>query len=523
MKNKFIFVFIILLLILVSINVHADTIKKGDVNMDGKVSSTDYIMVRKYILKTGKLTNAQIKIADMNKDNKISAADYILIKKEIINGNNKKEDKKEESKTTPTPTPTPSKEVVVMPTGFEITGWIFPTAEQMTKENAKTIKEAGFTLVQLRSSSSDITEYKNKMIAAINTLNEYGIKVVVSIKGERGRKILDIKNENELTDEVNRMIDFFSPYSNVVGYYVADEPNVKDFTRIKNVFDMISKKDSKRFKYVNLFPNYASVEQLGASYDDYIRRFSELKPGVLAVDHYSQAYVFPDVVKTYEAFYDNLRATYKYSRSSNSLPVMTILDAKSPVSSRDITINDIAAQVNLCLAFGMKRVGYWSYLSNGVSPDGIGLITIDKNGVFNKNKYYAYAKEVNDWLLKIGKELYNTEISEVNGVLEIYGVNEMPNLTPYNNKIGRISSDAGGILTFYKNNSFLLVNTDVHLGKTSGTYTIENNLMNYQFFNPQTNVWQNIGGDFDFFAGKMLATQGKIILNPGYSILLRSK
>ena len=73
--------FSVLLFLLISISVNA----LGDVNSDGKIGSSDYILVRKYLLGTSALNSNQLKEADMNGDNKINATDYILIRKSQIN------------------------------------------------------------------------------------------------------------------------------------------------------------------------------------------------------------------------------------------------------------------------------------------------------------------------------------------------------------------------------------------------------------------------------------------------------
>ena len=90
---------VLLILITLLLFINVDALGLGDVNNDGKITSQDYILVRKHIMKTTTLTADQIKTADMNKDNKINTQDYILIKKKIMDG-----------ETTPQPitTPTPA-------------------------------------------------------------------------------------------------------------------------------------------------------------------------------------------------------------------------------------------------------------------------------------------------------------------------------------------------------------------------------------------------------------------------------
>lgn len=62
------------------------SVTKGDVNGDGKISSADYVVIRKYLLGSTTLTDSQKLSADMNSDGNITSQDYILIRKKIIEG-----------------------------------------------------------------------------------------------------------------------------------------------------------------------------------------------------------------------------------------------------------------------------------------------------------------------------------------------------------------------------------------------------------------------------------------------------
>ncbi len=82
MKRIKIFLFIFIILFLC--NIHAATYTSGDVNADGTVNASDYILIRKYLLNKTDFDNVKIKLADVNNDNKISAIDYIMIRKIIL-------------------------------------------------------------------------------------------------------------------------------------------------------------------------------------------------------------------------------------------------------------------------------------------------------------------------------------------------------------------------------------------------------------------------------------------------------
>ena len=61
--------------------------KIGDVNNDGKISATDYVLIKNHIMQIKLLqTDNEKKAADVNKDGKISPTDYVLIKNHIMYG-----------------------------------------------------------------------------------------------------------------------------------------------------------------------------------------------------------------------------------------------------------------------------------------------------------------------------------------------------------------------------------------------------------------------------------------------------
>ena len=60
------------------------SVVKGDVNGDGKISPADYVLIKKYILNKKVLSDNEKKSADINEDGKISPADYVLVKKDIL-------------------------------------------------------------------------------------------------------------------------------------------------------------------------------------------------------------------------------------------------------------------------------------------------------------------------------------------------------------------------------------------------------------------------------------------------------
>ena len=60
------------------------TEKKGDVNGNGKIDSTDYAMCKRAFLKTYTLSAEQLLRADINSNGKVDAQEYAMIKRHFL-------------------------------------------------------------------------------------------------------------------------------------------------------------------------------------------------------------------------------------------------------------------------------------------------------------------------------------------------------------------------------------------------------------------------------------------------------
>ena len=80
----------------------------GDVDGNGKVDSTDYILVRKHLMGTSILTGDRLKRADVNQKDGVTSADYIAIRIILMSGSS--------SPTVATPPPKPTVKPTITPT-----------------------------------------------------------------------------------------------------------------------------------------------------------------------------------------------------------------------------------------------------------------------------------------------------------------------------------------------------------------------------------------------------------------------
>lgn len=59
-------------------------VKKGDCNGDGRITSSDYVLIKNHIMGTSALEGANKKASDYNGDGNVTSSDYVLIKNYIM-------------------------------------------------------------------------------------------------------------------------------------------------------------------------------------------------------------------------------------------------------------------------------------------------------------------------------------------------------------------------------------------------------------------------------------------------------
>ena len=64
--------------------IEPDSSMRGDVNEDGKITASDYVIIKDYIMGDTQLSDTQKIKADYNGDGKVTASDYVLIKDKLM-------------------------------------------------------------------------------------------------------------------------------------------------------------------------------------------------------------------------------------------------------------------------------------------------------------------------------------------------------------------------------------------------------------------------------------------------------
>ena len=164
----------------------------------------------------------------------------------------------------------------------------------------------------------------------------------------------------------------------VYAVYLRDEPNASLFPQL-NVWSVAVKKQGV-LPYINLFPDYASPEQLGSKdYEDHLSRYVEIcKPPYISYDNYS---LFEGGRLDEDRFFGNLELIRKKSLQAG-IPFWNVVLANTHFAYAEPSDATLAIQVYSTLAYGGKGIGYFTYYTPQVGN--YRLAPIDRFGFRTK-------------------------------------------------------------------------------------------------------------------------------------------
>ncbi len=173
------------------------------------------------------------------------------------------------------------------------------------------------------------------------------------------------------------------------GYALRDEPAAQYFAGLGAMIRIIGELDPAHEGYVNLFPSYASNEQLGCDgYRNYVERFlAECQPDMFGYDYYS---LREDGSGPGEAYWDNLELFQELSKKSG-VPFRFVLLASGLLDLRVPTEDDLRFQAFSAIAAGAKALEYFTY----ATPDLGNFRNAAVDSFGNKTETWYAARRVN--------------------------------------------------------------------------------------------------------------------------------
>lgn len=185
------------------------------------------------------------------------------------------------------------------------------------------------------------------------------------------------------------------------GFILRDEPNARDFPGLAQQVRVLRERFPGRLAYINLFPIYASREQLGTeTYEEHVARFmAEVAPDVLSMDHYPLMTPGQD---TREAYCENLAVMRRHALAKG-VPFWNFFNTMPFGPHRDPTEAQLRWQVNASLAYGAKGVMYFCYWTprGEEFPKGGAILRADGT----RTRHYDEARRINAVLQRWGATL----------------------------------------------------------------------------------------------------------------------
>ena len=351
---------------------------------------------------------------------------------------------------------------------FDITYFHGPFSDFVVREDViADIAASGMTLVPLHYG----TETNKK---ALPILRRFGLRAIVS--DPRISRIYwedDIAGADAMAKEV---VADYAEFDNIIGWDIVDEPNAAKFPVLGAIVNGFRRYSPDKETVINLFPNYASPEQLGnPDYVSHLEAFVNIvRPHLLSYDHYhflgrqnrnaildlevdERERLIRLAAETTEnrgGFFENIE-DFRSVALKYDIDQMLIVLLTEHGPYRNLTIGELYWEVNMCLVYGMKRISYFTYWEP--SHDDHWQWTnamCDTEG--NKMQHWYDVREINADIAPAGRRLFNTRSEAVFHI----GTPELG--AKKFESYGAVSAIDGenGVIGFFEDGSIYLVNRD---------------------------------------------------------------
>ncbi len=288
--------------------------------------------------------------------------------------------------------------------GFVTGAFHGPSPKHFTDENFKIMKEAGLDLLIFWNIHSGRHNLK-----LLDMAHKFDMKVIPIDK-----KLYEmVSNKNISLNEsiVKEAVFQYKGHPALAAYGLKDEPNAELFERIATVKKWIKKYDPQTPIFVNLFPSYATGQQLGttpsdelgtSSYYEYVKKYVQtVRPSILCYDHYplwEKNVVNP-------GWYDDLEINRELSQKAD-IPFWLFIQSEGLHGFMRVpNQQEIYWQAFSAMAYGAKGILWFTYWNPPAPPsdlpeDAPALAKqvhhhamLDTNG--NKNDMYYYVQNAN--------------------------------------------------------------------------------------------------------------------------------
>jgi hypothetical protein len=329
-----------------------------------------------------------------------------------------------------------------------------------TDATAKQMADGGFNLIWCNTA------------AEMDIAQKYGLRVLLH------NSLLAEQTMNDPA-KIAQLDAFITQVKNkpcLYGYYITDEPNASRFAALGKLVAHLRALDPAHMAYINLFPTYATNDQLGTkgdvatAYQEYLRQYIEtVKPDLLSYDHYHFK-VNGDGAE----YFLNL-GLIRQAALDAGIPFLNIVQASTWDKSMRVPNADEMRWLNYTsLAYGAQGLSYFVYyykpFYDTFKPNAGQMMLPDGT----PTPQYEAAKKLNPQFVAIASQLQPLRSLGAYHVGKKYlGAQELPQNAPFHlDFTGDNHMPADGMLLGYfgkpdKPTHVLVVNLDYHNAVTT--------------------------------------------------------
>ena len=201
--------------------------------------------------------------------------------------------------------------------------------------------------------------------------------------------------DTEIERRVNALVARVGGHPALFGYYLRDEPGANAYPGLGNWKAAFQRADPKGSAYINLFPNYASPEQMNVpTYEEYVESYiTTVQPAFISYDHYA----LMDDGSLRGGYFKNLEVV-RAAALRHGIPFWNIVLSNTHFNYAEPSPAGFRFQLYTTLAYGARGISYFTYFTPNVGNYRLG--PIDQFG--NKTPTWDMLRNVNLQLHRLG-------------------------------------------------------------------------------------------------------------------------
>ena len=299
---------------------------------------------------------------------------------------------------------------------FVITAYSGPPPGEINEERYNEIAAAGIDVIVPGNGSFS----PEQNLAALDLAQKAGIRVLpIDQRIMAFGQTADVQIDTAL---IRKIVNGYKDHPAFAGYVIRDEPGMGLFPALGKVCTYFKEADPGHEPLINLFPSYASDEQLETSdFRTYIRSFIDtVHPGLLSFDFYA----LRESETWSEGWFNDLAIVREETRIAG-IPFWVFIQSEGIRDYLRIpNRSEILWQVNTAVAYGARGLGWFTYWTpqadqsipqvEGAPPPLVeehygGMLDIEGN----PTPLFNFVTEANNYIHYAGRALLGWDNSHV--------------------------------------------------------------------------------------------------------------